>query len=426
MHRLIVDLYPICRSITGDGMRSSLRMLQSHVPLALREVPSGTQVLDWTVPPEWNVREAFIANDRKERVIDLRNSTLHLVSYSEPVRARLPLAELGTHLHSIPEKPDLIPYRTSYYRRDWGFCLSQKQRESLADGEYEVVIDSSLEPGHLTYGELFLPGDIPDEVLLSVHCCHPSLCNDNLSGMALGTFLAAHLGGLRLRYSYRFLFLPGAIGALTWLALNEDRVHRIHAGLVAACVGDPGPFTYKRTRRGTAEIDRAVEHVLKHSGKPHAVRDFSPTGYDERQYCSPGYDLPVGSLMRTPAGEFPEYHTSADNTDFVRAGALEESLAAYLRTIEVLEHNRVFVNLNPRGEPQLGRRGLYSSTGGYGSTPEEQTALLWVLNFSDGKHTLLDIAERSGMRFGLIRAAAARLQDAGLLREAAPQTAANS
>jgi aminopeptidase-like protein len=293
--------------------------------------------------------------------------------------------------------------------------------ESLEDGEYDVVIDGTLGPGNLTYGELFLPGEQATEVLISCHCCHPSLCNDNLSGMALATFLAARLAGVHRRLSYRFLFIPGGIGAITWLALNEKTVSRIRAGLVVACVGDPGPMTYKKSRRGDAEIDKAVTHVLRHSGKPFSVREFSPYGYDERQYCSPGFNLPVGALTRTPHGEFPQYHTSADNPDFVRPVALEESFRRYLEVVEVLERNRTCINLNPKCEPQLGKRGLYSDTGGRTHSPDDQMALLWTLNLSDGGHSLLDIADRSGMTFQAICTAAGRLFDHGLLTEGSHQ-----
>ena len=417
MHRLIVELYPVCRSITGDGMRTSLLRIKECVGLTLHEVPTGTRVFDWLVPREWNIRNGYIRNSRGETVVDFRNSNLHVMSYSVLVKARMPLSELRHHLHSLPGQPDLIPYRTSYYTEDWGFCLSHAQLESLEEGEYDVLIDSSLEPGHLTYGEAYIPGEVTDEILISCHCCHPSMCNDNLSGMALTTFLAAGLSEGRRRLSYRFLFIPGAIGAITWLALNEETVSRIRGGLVVACVGDAGPMTYKKSRRGDSEIDRAAAHVLKHSGKPFSIREFSPYGYDERQYCSPGFNLPVGSLTRTPHGEFPQYHTSADNPDFVRAESLEESLAAYMEILEVVDTNQTYMNTNPHCEPELGRRGLYASTGGQTHTPDDQMALLWVLNLSDGNYSLLDIAERSGMTFQTISRAAGRLREHGLLKK---------
>jgi aminopeptidase-like protein len=295
--------------------------------------------------------------------------------------------------------------------------MQDERLQELPDGEYEVRIDSTLEDGSLTYGECLLEGETDTEVLISCHCCHPSLANDNLSGIALATVLAEQLGRVPHRYSYRFLFIPGTIGSIAWLARNQDRLDRIHHGLVVACVGDGGPLTYKRSRRGNAEIDRVAEHVLATSGLPNRIVDFVPFGYDERQYGSPGFDLPVGSLMRTPNGQYPEYHTSADDLAFVRADKLAESLSAYAAVIDVLENDGRYVNQSPMGEPQLGRRGLYPSTGGIGAS-DELLARLWVLNQSDGDHGLLDIAERSGIPFPLIRDAAQALLDGGLLSRA--------
>ena len=411
------ELYPICRSITGDGLRESLRRLAQRVGLELREVASGTQVFDWTVPKEWNLRDAWIKSPGGERIVDFRQSNLHVVNYSIPIRRKMRLAELKPHLHSLPETPDWIPYRTSYYQEAWGFCLTHRQLQSLPDGEYEVCIDSTLEPGHLTYGELLVRGATTAEVLISCHSCHPSLANDNLSGMAVAAQLARHLMSMPLRYSYRFLWLPGTIGAITWLALNESNLTRIRHGLVLSCVGDPGPFTYKRSRRGNAEIDRAVEHVLRHSGRGFEVLDFTPFGYDERQYCSPGINLPVGSFMRTPNGRYPQYHTSADDLSFVTAPALAESLNEILRVVEVLEQNRRYTNPYPKCEPQLGRRGLYRQTGGLKSTTAEE-AILWLLNFSDGEHSVLDIAERANRQVFELAEAAAVLVEHQLLAPA--------
>jgi aminopeptidase-like protein len=417
MYHLISELYPVCRSITGNGFRESLRIVGSHIPLEIHEVPSGTEVFDWIVPKEWNIRDAFVKNSRGERVIDFQISNLHVLNYSVPIHRTMDFAELKTHLHSIPEQPDLIPYRTSYYRENWGFCLSHNALRQLDEDEYEVCIDSSLEPGSLTYGEYLVKGSTPDEVLISCHSCHPSLCNDNLSGMALATFLAKHLRALPLRYSYRFLFIPGTIGAITWLALNEGLVSRIKHGLVVACVGDPGKSCYKRSRRGDADIDRAVVHVLQHSGQAYEVYDFSPYGYDERQYCSPGFNLPVGSLTRTPHGRYPEYHTSADNLELVQPAYLADSLSKYLAVMNVLEQNKTYVNTNPKCEPQLGKRGLYGTLGGKKDTKAQEMALLWVLNLSDGDHALLDIAERAGLEFSIIRMAAEALAKSDLLQE---------
>lgn len=417
MHRFIAEAFPVCRSITGDGVRRTLGKIRERIPLEIHEVPSGTPVFDWTVPREWNIRDAWVKGPDGRKVIDFQRSNLHVLSYSVPVHEKLPLEELKEHLFTLPDKPDLIPYRTSYYREAWGFCLAHRDLLALPEGEYEVRIDSTLADGSLTYGELFLPGETEKEVLFSCHVCHPSLCNDNLSGIAVMTWLARELADRPRRYSYRFLFIPGTIGSITWLARNEERARRIAHGLVAANLGDPGRFHYKKSRWGGAEIDRAVLHVLRTSGEDFGVEEFVPFGYDERQYGSPGFDLAVGSLTRTPYGRYPEYHTSADNLELVRPEALEGSLATYLQVVQVLEGNRRYLNLNPKCEPQLGRRGLYRTIGGDDAGRSRELALLWVLNLSDGRHGLLDVAERSGMGFEKIEEAARALLEADLLRE---------
>jgi aminopeptidase-like protein len=428
MYALIEELYPICRSITGDGVRDTLSRIERALPAPLHrtEVPSGTAVLDWTVPPEWNIRDAWIADASGARVVDFRASNLHVVNYSAPVRARMSLAELRPHLHALPDHPDWIPYRTSYYAETWGFCLRQRELDALADGDYDVCIDATLAPGHLSYGELVLPGDAPDggadggrdEVLVSTHVCHPSLCNDNLSGIAVATALARELAARpRRRWTYRFVFAPGTIGAITWLAQHRDVVPRIRAGLTMMCVGSAHPFTYKRTLAGDAEIDRAAAVVLRDRGAGDQLIDFFPYGYDERQYNSPGFRAPVGSVMRGRHGMFPEYHTSADDLGFVSAERLAESLAVVRGIVDVLEANRRYKNLAPDGEPQLGKRGLYRATGGT-NIPDLNLAMLWVLTLSDGRHDLLAVAERARLPFATIRFAADRLREAGLLAEA--------
>jgi len=416
MHELISTLYPICRSITGDGVRETLRLIGKHIPLEVQETPSGTKVFDWTVPKEWNIRDAFIKNARGEKIVDFSKSNLHVVSYSVPYRGKLPLSGLKQHLFTLPDRPDWIPYRTSYYKENWGFCLSHRQLSELPEGEYEVCIDSSLEDGHLTYGECLIPGELFDEVLLSCHICHPSLCNDNLSGVALAVALAKHLLQDRRRYSYRFLFIPGTIGSITWLALNESRISRIKHGIVIAGVGDAGSFTYKKTRRGDAEIDKVFGYVLERSCDGSRTIDFFPYGYDERQYCSPGFNLPVGGVMRTPFGQYPEYHTSADNLDFVKPEAMLDSFQKCVWALEILDQNRIYLNQNPKCEPQLGRRGLYEARGGQSHTQLNEMAMLWVLNLSDGAHSLLDIAMRSGYDFQTIKEAAERLVEKELLK----------
>jgi aminopeptidase-like protein len=411
-------LYPICRSITGDGLRETLSILGEDIPLDVHEVPSGTQVFDWIIPKEWNIRDAYIKDAGGNRLVDFRASNLHVLNYSTAMQGRFTLAELRPHLHTLPEHPDWIPYRTSYFRETWGFCLSQRQFDALPDGPLDVCIDATLEPGHLTYGEHYLPGREPAEVLVSAHVCHPSLCNDNLAGVSLAVTLARLLASVPRRYSYRFVFAPGTIGAITWLARNEERAPRIRHGLVLACAGDAGAYTYKQSRIGDAEIDRVAAHVLKALGSESRIEPFTPYGYDERQYCSPGFNLPVGVFSRTPHGRFPEYHTSRDNLDLVSARSLGDSLEALLRIFELLEENNRFIGTNPRCEPQLGRRGLYAPIGGGTDTRATELALLWVLSSSDGQHSLLDIAERSGLAFRTVSDGARALIKAGLLTEA--------
>lgn len=416
MYALIEELYPICRSITGAGFRLTMNRLRQEIPLAIHEVPTATAVFDWTVPKEWNIRDAWVKNASGDRVIDFRKHNLHVVNYSVPVRRKMSLEELKKHLHSLPNQPELIPYRTSYYTENWGFCLPHRDLLSMEEGEYEVCIDSTLQDGHLTFGEYYVPGQSAEEILISCHSCHPSLCNDNLSGVAVATFLAKHLSSASPRYSYRFLFIPGTIGSITWLSLNEERARSIKHGLVLTCVGDRGGLAYKKSRRGDGEIDRAASHVLKHSGQQYEIQEFSPYGYDERQYCSPGFNLAVGCLMRTPHGRFPEYHTSADNLSFVDAAALADTFSRCLAIFNILENNRSYLNQNPKCEPQLGKRGLYGATGG--SHPKQlELAMLWVLNASDGRSTLLDIAEKSGIDFAVIAEAAQLLLRHHLLAE---------
>lgn len=418
MYRLVSELYPICRSITGNGFRDTLKIVKKHIPLAVHDVPTGTQVFDWTVPQEWNIRDAYVKNAAGDRVVDFKASNLHVMNYSIPVHKKMLLNELKEHLFTLPDYPDWIPYRTSYYTPNWGFCLSHKKFLQLKDKVYEVCIDASLKDGHLTYGEYYLEGACADEVLISCHACHPSLCNDNLSGVALVTFLAKYLSQFSLRYAYRFLFIPGTIGSITWLCLNEAQVDNIKHGLVVTGVGDPGNITYKKSRRGDAEIDEAFMHVLTRSGADHDVIDFFPYGYDERQYCSPGFNLPVGCLMRTPHGRYPQYHTSADNLDFIRPEYMIDSLLKCLSAINILENNKTYVNQNPKCEPQLGNRGLYRMMGGQAEGKLSELAMLWLLNLSDGNYTLLDIAKRSGLAFDLLVQTASILLDHHLLKEA--------
>jgi aminopeptidase-like protein len=419
MVALAADLFPICRSLTGDGVRATLRRIQREIPLELHEVPTGTRVLDWEIPNEWTIRDAYIARRSGERVIDFRECNLHVVGHSMPVRRRMTLAELRPHLHALPDRPDWIPYRTSFFADRWGFCLSQRQLDALTDDEYDVAIDATLAQGHLTYGEYVVPGDSDAEVLISAHCCHPSLANDNLSGMvlaaALGKWAAKRAAAGPGRLGYRFVFAPATLGAISWLARNRQQLSRIRHGLVLTCVGDAGALTYKQSRQGDAAIDRAMRHVIGMSAEGGRIRSFTPLGYDERQFCSPGFDLPVGCLMRTPNAEYPEYHTSADNVALLSPASLSNSFETVVRALDVLETDAVFQNVSPYGEPQLGRRGLYRGVGPGGRLSLNDEAVLWVLNLSDGRHSILDIAERASIPYSDVRSAATALTSAGLL-----------
>lgn len=424
LHAFASRLYPICRSITGEGVRKSLAMISEHVPLSIREVPSGSAVYDWEVPLEWNIEDAAVLAPHGERVIDFQKHNLHVVSYSEPFAKTVALSELEPRLHSLPEHPQWIPYRTSYYQRTWGFCLSHEVRETLRTGRYRVEIKSSLAPGSLTYGELALPGRSREEVLFFTHVCHPSLANDNTSGMAVATFLAQWLADAPRRYSYRFVFAPGTIGSLCWLKRNEARLGQVRAGLVLGLLGDSGALTYKASRDENTETDAIAAYVLAQIAPQGSIVPFSPYGYDERQLCSPGFNLPVGRLTRSPNGAYPQYHSSADDLTLIRPECLAQSLSACKLFVNVLEDNVRYVNLNPKGEPRLGKRGLYGAIGGTSPKAREH-AMLWVLNQSDGSKSLLDIARRADLGFDVVRQAAEALEGAGLLRvENGPKRAA--
>jgi aminopeptidase-like protein len=412
----IKELYPICRSITGNGVRETLNLINRHIPLKIHEVPTGTKVLDWEIPKEWNIRDAYVKDSAGKKIIDFKQLNLHVLNYSTPIRAKMSLAELKPHLFSIPDKPSLIPYRTSYYAENWGFCISHDQLTSLHDDLYDVVIDTDLSTGNLTYAEYYLKGKTREEVLISTHICHPSLCNDNLSGIAVCTYLASALSKTRPHYSYRFLFIPGTIGAIAWLALNENGLKHIKYGLVTSLLGIDSIFTYKRSRIGNAGIDRIVEHVLSLQDIQYKIIDFIPYGYDERQFCSPGYNLPVGNLTRVPFGEYPEYHTSADNFDLISDKALNDSLAVFHEVIRHIEADRKFINQYPKGEPRLGKRGLYDNIGGRNDSKILQLAFLWVLNYSDGEHSLTDIAMLSGLDLSIILEATDMLKEKQLIK----------
>ncbi len=416
MYRLIERLFPICRSITGSGVRKTLDIIGEDLNLHRSEVATGTPAFDWTVPNEWNIRDAWIKDPSGCKIVDFQQSNLHVVSYSTPVKGRFTLKELQAHLHSDAENPEWTPYRTSYYKTTWGFCLPHRQLESLTEGDYEVFIDSDLEPGSMSYAECVFPGASPLEIVLFAHTCHPSLCNDNLSGLSILVELGKYLRQCQLNFTYRLVFAPATIGSILWLSRNEARLQSVKGGLIVSVAGDPGSVTYKRSRQHNALIDRASAHVLSAiPGNADRVLDFSPWGYDERQFCSPGIDLPMGRLTRSPNGAYREYHTSADNLDLVRPDHLQDSLKTILEILNVVETDCRYLNQFPKGEPQLGRRGLYQMMGGYTHIGDVQNALLWVLNFSDGQHSLLDIAEKSGLKYLEIQQAAELACQASLM-----------
>ena len=435
MYDIMVKLYPICRSITGDGVRKTLDIISEQIPLEKHEIPTGTEVFDWTIPKEWNRKDAYVKKSNGEKIINFQKSNLHILNYSVPVHKTVSLSELKDHLFTLPDQPTLIPYRTSYYYENWGFCITHNQFLQLEEDEYEVVIDSTLEDGSLSYGEYFIKGESESEVLLSCYICHPSMCNDNLSGVVLLTFLAKHIKNLSLKYSYRFLFIPETIGAITWLCRNEHNTRKIKHGLVATCVGDSGISTYKKSRQGSAEIDQTVIDVLKNSGDDYKIVDYDPLGSDERQFCSPGFNLPVGSLRKTITLAVSEYHTSADNPHFVQPKYLADSFSKYFKVILKLEENfgkfysknneeelpeidskndQVFLNLNPKCEPKLDKTGVYRKIGG--ETSNDALTILWVLNYSDGKHSLRHISLKSGIDLKQIKQAAELLQAKKLLK----------
>lgn len=388
--------------------------------MKISEIPSGTRCFDWTVPPEWNVKDAWVKDSTGKKVIDFKKNNLHLLGYSEKFSGRMKLGELKEHLYSLPSQPDVIPYLTSYYKRRWGYCVSDRQLKKMKNGTYDVMIDSELnENGSMTIGEAYLPGSTKKEILLSTYICHPSMANNELSGPLVTAFLCKKLTEKKNRkYNYRILFLPETIGAIYYLSKHGDKLkERLAAGFVVTCIGDKGKFTYKKSRRGNTLADSATLHVLKQNEKKYNVEDFFPTGSDERQYCSPGFDLPVGSLMRSRYGMYKEYHTSADNKSFISFKSMERSIERYAEILDVIEANTVYRNNFPNCEPNLGKRDLYPSLGSQKGTTEAVNAMMWVLNLSDGHHDLIDIANRSEINFKSIQEAALRLTEKGLIEE---------
>lgn len=432
MHGLMRELYPMFRALTGEGNRQTLAALAKHVPVRTHEVPTGAQAFDWTVPQEWRFRDAYVKDRTGRRVIDAQRLNLHVVSHSQPVRQTMTWEQLRPHLHTLPAQPSVVPYRHSFHRKSWGFCLSHEALRAIereAQGPYEVCIDADFIDGSFTYGEVVLPGATDDEVLVSTHLCHPSLCNDNLSGVVVAAALAKRLAGRSHRHTLRFVFVPATLGPIVYLSQNPQRLQRVKHGLVLTGLGDPGLLTYKRSRRGDAPVDRVTESVVTSRGG--RVIPFSPWGYDERQYGSPGFNLPMGTLMRSEPGSYPQYHTSADDLDYVTAGALADSLNACEQIMAALDAKRpatppsrrlprgaFYVNLSPYGEPQLGRRGIFDALSTWPDAHAGHMAVLWVLNLSDGGHGLTDIAERSALPLDLIERAAELLIKKDLLAPA--------
>ena len=428
MHDLMKELYPLCRSITGEGVRETLSILKKHIPfLNQHEVPTGTEVYDWIIPNEWRVKEAWLKyKDSDDKIIDYENLNLYLLNYSRPYKGIISYDTLKQHCFTLEEYPDWTPYRTAYYSDMWGFCMPYSQFSKLdKNREFEVNIDTELREGSLTYGEAYIKGKSEEEILISTYLCHPSLCNDNLSGVVLTTFLAKLLS-LRnnLQYSYRFIFVPETIGAVTWLAHNEDKFSYIKYGLVATCVGDAHPFVYKKTRDGNQTIDRVVEQALVDSGKDYRILDYYPGGSDERQYGSPGINLPVGSLVRglyttetIPPKPFEEYHTSADNLSYVKAEYLQESLEVYMKVTEYIEKNCKYISLNMKGEPFLAKRNLNLPIGSGKGIYYSDVAIRFLMCYSDGTNDLLQIAKKARMSFEEIYNTAQILEEVGLLKK---------
>lgn len=413
-------LWPICRSLTGDGVRESLKILSEIVPLQMHEVPSGTNVFDWTVPDEWNISEAYIITPDGKKICDFKQNNLHVVSYSEPVDRKMSFEELDKHLHSLPGQPDAVPYLTSYYKRTWGFCISHRDREALPrEGQYTVCISSSLKKGSLTYADCILKGETEREIFISTYVCHPSMANNELSGPLVAAFLYRELAALpKRRFTYRFVFIPETIGAIAYLAkFGEAMRPNIEAGYVVTCIGDNGAFTYKRSKDATRNVDRIAEHVLRYSEEAYSVIDFAIGGSDERQYCSPGFNFPVGSLMRTMYQRFPEYHTSLDNKSFISFDAMAGSVEMYLQICRTHELNRKYLGTVLHGEPQLGKRNLYPQTGGQKTRAEQLSMMLHLLTWVDGTKDLVEIAERFGKNALSFEPVIQQLNEAGLLKQ---------
>ena len=415
MHSFVRTLFPICRSLTGDGVRRTLNLIRDVVPgLTIHEVPTGTVAFDWTVPDEWNIRAAYIEDPSGRRIVDFASHNLHVVGYSTPIDTTMSLEELQSHLHSLPDKPDVIPYVTSYYKRDWGFCLTHSLRQTLVPGDYRVVIDADLQPGSLTYGEVVIPGSSTDEILLSTYVCHPSMANNELSGPVIATFLAKWIANADHKYTYRIIFVPETIGTIVYLSRHLEHLQRhVRAGFVLTCCGDEGPFSYMPSRTGSTYADKIARRILSRHQPNFVSYTFLQRGSDERQYCSPLVDLPVASVMRSKYHVYPEYHTSADDLSFVTATGLGETLGLYSEIVRELEHNEIYL-ATTRGEPQLGKRGLYPNVGGQ-VDQQSVSAIIDLLAYADGSNDLAEIASLAGHELPTLQRLADVLVEHGLL-----------
>ncbi|MCX6127142.1 MAG: DUF4910 domain-containing protein [Proteobacteria bacterium] len=394
MYRLAEELFPICRSLTGNGVRKTLEILQEHLPRMRQfEIPTGTRCFDWTIPKEWNIKGAYIAKLNGERILDFALNNLHVVSYSSPINSRIKFNQLRDHLHTIPTMPTAIPYITSYYQENWGFCLSQDLLETMKDDEYDIKIDSTLENGHLTYSELIIPGKLDTEVFLSTYICHPSMANNEVSGPVLATYLSKYILQSDRKFTYRVVFVPETIGAVAYLSINKDALKKnVYAGFQLTCVGDNRSYSYLPSRAQNTITDKIMKHVLKHKVKTFKSYTFLDRGSDERQYCAPGIDLPVASIMRSKYGQYPEYHTSLDNLDLVSPEGFQGSFNIHKDCIDLLENNEKYV-ATQFCEPQLGKHGLRPKISTLTSLTAGYTEISNFLAYADGKMDLLDIAE---------------------------------
>jgi len=448
MMKLMHDLFPICRSITGDGVRKTLEIINEYVLVEKFEISSGKKVFDWIIPDEWNITDGYIIDPNGEKIVDFKKLNLHVLNYSTPIDTIIELSELKKHIFTDPDMPERVPYVTSYYKKNWGFCMSHNQLLGLKDGTYKIKIDSVLKSGSLTFGEFFIKGKSEEEILISTYICHPSLCNDNLSGIVLCTMLAKFFKKIPLNHSVRFLFIPETIGAVTWLSLNEKNLHKIKHGLNISDIGNKGDLIYKKSRRGNAKVDIVVPEILNKTRTRSKIVKFFPYGSDERQFCSPGLNLPVGHLMR----EFYDtsvngvqksgYHTSGDDFSIISQESLQEAFNICVKIIFELDNSQMmeqddteskdvsdsntrfrddeyFYNLRPKCEPQLGKYNIYDEIGGMYNIKKKELkfAILWVLNYSDGNHSLQNIAKKSEIKLEIIRNAAEILKQKGLISE---------